>query len=585
MKKLVWILLFFSFFSSAVAVSVGEVPISWKEIRSKYNWKTNPSFPESESVDLFESVLYTDGRLFFQTKDSTKQSSILIWNLESGESKKFPWDGGRVTGWTECSGKILIQTTKTLWDLDAKTLVVNRKLPWPNNGKSWQDIVCLDHKIYRLVSEQLEVYDLESGELESKIPVPFSSVQRITKRGESDILFLSSFWGNTIQVFSPKDPTNKKEWKFPVNHRALFKLVTLSEDHFLIFDPITKIYGEWMVFENSILPLLTPVEVADGLRAYRFSPIQNKIQYQFQLTALIDVPETKYQLVLPKQNTSSQNLKDEVIHPSAVEEVDGAGNRSLVLTFPPLKAGDTRDISVYEAILTRYKIHWNLNPNLTLSKNQNQNGMESYLLDDWFLKLNEDVVVQKRNTLFQENTNLKQILTKTQEYVSSIPYKSGSFEPAPKVIEKNNGGCTEHSYVTMALLRGMGIPSRLVWNYLPTESSKEITFNHKFVEVWVEGLGWIPMEPLAAPRSKPGVTYARHVVFAGLPGTNHPKIAGGDRLVQLSKDQLDLNKKIKFKLVVVKNDSTNDEIDGTEEKVIPQKTNRALNSGEEMVVP
>ncbi|MCW7481527.1 transglutaminase-like domain-containing protein [Leptospira kanakyensis] len=585
MKKMFWGFVFFSFFSSLFAVSVGEIPISWKEIRSKYNWKTKPVFPESESVDLFESVLYADGKLFFQTKDVTKQSSILVWNLELGESKNFPWEGGKVTGWTECSGKILIQTTKTLWELDSKTFAVKRKLPWPNNGKSWQDIVCLENKIYRLVGDQLEVYALESGELESKIPVPFSSIQRITKRGETDILFLSSYWGNTVQVFSPKDPTNKREWKFPVNHRALFKLIALSENHFLIFDPITKIYGEWMVFENSILPLLTPVEVADGSRAYRFSPIQNKIEYQFQLTALTDVPETKYQFVLPKQNTSSQNLKSEELNPSSVEEIDGAGNRSLVLTIPPLKAGETKDIKVYEAILTRYKIHWNLDPKLTMGKNQNKDGLETYLVDDWFLKMDTDVVVEKRKTLFQENTNVKQILSKTQEYVSSIPYQSGSFESAPKVIEKNNGGCTEHSYVTMALLRGMGIPSRLVWNYLPTESSKEITFNHKFVEVWVEGLGWIPMEPLAPPRSKPGVTHARHVVFAGLPGTNHPKIAGGDRLVQLSKDQLGLAKKIKFKLVVVKNDTTTEELDGTEERVIPQKTNRALNSGEDMVVP
>ncbi|TGK84946.1 transglutaminase domain-containing protein [Leptospira bourretii] len=584
MKKTFLILVFLSFLFSLFASPEREVPIFWTELRSKYNWKTNPIFPESESVELFESILYTEGRLLLQTKDVTKQNSLLVWNLDSGESKKIDWDGGKVTGWAECSGRILVQTTKTLWDLDAKTFLVKRKLPWPNNGKSWQDIVCLENKIYKLVADQLEVYGLDSGELESKIPLPFSSVQRMTKRSEKEILLISSYWGNTVQVFSPKDPRNSKEWKIPVNHRALFKLVTLSENHFLIFDPITKTYGEWMVFENSILPLDSPIEVADGSRAYRFSPIQNKIEYKFSLTALSDVPETKYQFVLPKQNISSQRLSEEEFDAASILETDDFGNRSLVLTLPPLKAGDTKEIKVYSALLTRYKIHWNLDPKLTLGKNQNRERLESFLMDDWFLKMDSDVVLEKRKTIFRNETNLKQILTKTQEYVSSIPYQSGSFESAPKVIEKNNGGCTEHSYVTMALLRGMGIPSRLVWNYLPTESSKEITFNHKFVEVWVEGLGWIPMEPLAPPKSKPGITYARHVVFAGLSGTSHPKIVGGDRLVQLSKDQLGLAKKIKFKLVVAKMD-TEKGIENTDEKVIVPKTIRALNSGEDLVVP
>ncbi|TGM23281.1 transglutaminase-like domain-containing protein [Leptospira meyeri] len=582
MKKTFLILVFLSFLSSLFAVSIGEVPIFWTEIRSKYNWKTNSTFPESESVELFESTLYTNGRLLFQTKDVTQQIAIIVWNLDSGESKKLSWDGGKVTGWTECSGRILIQTTKELWDLDAKTFVVKSKLPWPNKGKSWNDIVCLENKIYRLVADQLEVYGLDSGEIESKIPLPFSSVQRITKLSEKEILFISSYWGNTVQVFSPKDPANAKEWKFPVNHRALFKLVAISENHLLIFDPITKIYGEWMVFGNSILPLDSPIEVADGSRAYRFSPIQNKIEYRFSLTALFDVPETQYQILLPKQNISSQKLYEEEFDSASIQDIDEYGNRSLLLTIPPLKAGDNKEIKVYSALLTRYKIHWNLDPTMTLSKDQKMEGLEMFLLDDWSLKMDTSVVLEKRNLLFQDETSVKQILTKTQEYVSSIPYKSGSFESAPKVIEKNNGGCTEHSYVTMALLRGIGIPSRLVWNYLPTESSKEITFNHKFVEVWVKGFGWIPMEPLAPPKSKPGITHARHVVFAGLSGTSHPKIAGGDRLVQLSKDQLGLAKKIKFKLVVVKLDT---EKEDTEEKTLPQKTNRAINSGEDLIVP
>lgn len=177
-----------------------------------------------------------------------------------------------------------------------------------------------------------------------------------------------------------------------------------------------------------------------------------------------------------------------------------------------------------------------------------------------------------------------EILSETAKYVSSIPYQSGKFEAAPYVILKNNGGCTEHSYVTMSLLRGMGIPTRLVWNYLPTESSSEMSFNHKYVEVWVDGLGWIPLEPLAPPKSKPGVTHARHLVFAVLPKPTHPKIVGGDRLVQIAKDQIPLGKQLKMKLTILKKETG----DRLEEEIGIQPNRirtRAIQAGEDLVVP
>lgn len=585
MKKIVWVLLLQVFLSSLLPGIISAEPISWTEVRSKYNWKLPPKFPESESVDLFESTLYSEGRLFLQTRDATKQPSIFVWNLGSGESTKLPWEGGKVTGWTECRANLFFQTANTLWEIHPQTLVVQKKIPWPDKGKSWKDIVCLENQIYRLDKNQLEVYNVNTGELVSQIPLPFPSVQRITKRSETEIFLISSFWGNTIQTYSPKKQMAVSQFKFPVSHRALFKIAVLGEDQFLIFDPLTKTYGEWKLLGNSFFPLKTPLEVANGSKAYRFSPIQNQIEYQFQWTALVDLPETKFHFVLPKQNTHSQILTEENYPSQTSLEEDEVGNRLLVLTIPAMKAGDTKDLAVYRALLTRYKIQWNLDPNLSVPLNQSQSKkeFESYLQDAWFLKMNSPIVLEKRNALFLESSNLKDVLTKTQGYVSSIPYKSGSFESAPQVIEKNNGGCTEHSYVTMALLRGIGIPSRLVWNYLPTESSKEITFNHKFVEVWVEGLGWIPMEPLAPPKSKPGVTHARHVIFAGLSNPNHPKIAGGDRLVQLSKESLNLAKKIKFKLVVAKAEEGEEMEEKEEETII--KTNRSLLKGEDLFVP
>lgn len=91
MKKIVWVLLLQVLLSSLLAEIFPEEPISWTDVQAKYNWKLPPKFPESESVDLFESTLYSEGRLFFQTRDVTKQPSILVWKIKFTDWIKTNW--------------------------------------------------------------------------------------------------------------------------------------------------------------------------------------------------------------------------------------------------------------------------------------------------------------------------------------------------------------------------------------------------------------------------------------------------------------------------------------------------------------
>lgn len=102
-------------------------------------------------------------------------------------------------------------------------------------------------------------------------------------------------------------------------------------------------------------------------------------------------------------------------------------------------------------------------------------------------------------------------LTNVQIYSASIPYKSGNFNSAPIAITRNNGGCPEHAYITMALLRSSGIPARLVWNHLPSESETSIDLNHKFVEAWLPDLGWIPIKHYPPLAQKPDRFFQNHL--------------------------------------------------------------------------
>lgn len=580
-----WILFFSIFIGSGFlfAKEQGEFPSDWTSVSPTFSYPSVFSFPESESVELFESLLQSRNHLYFQTRTKEKQITIYEYNLETKEIHPKPWDKGKILGWTECNSELLIQTKQKLYALQPKSWEIKKEYNLPSPSSSWKDIICSGGNLVRLEKDQLQQVHLESLEERPFLPLPMKSVQRIVKVSETEILLISSFSGNTIQLFSLPDQKTKKEWKFPTNHRALFKLTSLKEDRFLVFDPITKIYGEWILFDDHIFPIVGLSKRSDG-KAVRFSPIESTIQYQLELSATSEIRETKLSVVLPKKDTYSQELRTETFYSPSVFGLDETGNRTLTFTIPAMKEGESKLLSLYQGNLTRYKIHWKLDPNSLVNREENESKFPNELRDDWFVKLEDPIVVGKRDELFQGKTTLLEILSETSKYVSSIPYQSGKFEAAPYVILKNNGGCTEHSYVTMSLLRGMGIPTRLVWNYLPTESSSEMSFNHKYVEVWVDGLGWIPLEPLAPPKSKPGVTHARHLVFAVLPTPTHPKIVGGDRLVQIAKDQIPVGKQLKMKLTILKKETG----DRLEEEIGIQPNRirtRAIQAGEDLVVP
>ncbi|TGL72400.1 transglutaminase-like domain-containing protein [Leptospira jelokensis] len=580
-----WILGFFLMVmgGSLSAKEKGEFVSDWVPVPSNLSIPFEFSFPGSETVELFESFLYFQIHLFFQTKNKDKQLSIYQYNLNTAKFQTIPWNKGKVLGWTECKGMFLVQTKLKLYGVNPNTWEIKKDWDLRSQSSNWKDIVCSDGDLFRLDKDELEVFDLETLEEKPKIPLPMKSVQRIVKGFENEILLISSFSGNTIKSFSLLDKQTTKEWKFPTNHRALFKMTQLTPDRFLVFDPITKIYGEWILFDGQLFPTSGLSKRSDG-KAIRFSPIESTIHFQLELTATSDLPETNYHVILPKKDTYAQELREETFYSPSVLSLDETGNRTLTVTIPSLKEGETKSIPVYSGKLTRYKIHWKLESDISVKREESESKFPNELRDDWFLKLEDPIVVGKREELFQGKSSVKELLLETAKYVSSIPYKSGKFEAAPKVIEKNNGGCTEHSYVTMSLLRGVGIPARLVWNYLPTEASSEMSFNHKYVEVWVEGYGWIPMEPLAPPRSKPGVTHVRHLVFSVLPTPVHPKISGGDRLVQLTKEQLSLGKKVKMKLNILKKEKGESSDEGEDLPSIP-KNNRSILTGEEMVVP
>lgn len=557
----------------------------WENLKPTKDFGSQPILPEGWRVELFESAVFYQNFVFYQIYDSNKQIKVLRYDFNLKQGKIVDWNQGRIFGWTTYSDQLVLLTKSKIIFVDPIQFIVQKELPIKPTNSHWSNILVSNQKLVLFRGKKVSKIDLETGERFEEKELAFDSVQRVISWAEGNFALISTYWGNKIKIIHPESFALIKEISFPANHGSLFKMQMLNDESIIIADPLTKVFFEYTKFGESYFPISNQTQVAKNELAIRFSPIENNFEYNFRVEAKEDVDASTIHFLLPKKSTYSQEVSEEEFSKSTEVEYDRFENRILKLEVPSLKSGEIFQQTPYKAKMLRYKIHFNLDklkldyPNMTVPESITQ-----YREDFSQLNFNDLRVINKRNEILENVQSLRETLNRVQKYVASIPYKSGKFESAPKVIEKNNGACTEHSYVTMALLRSLGIPSRLVWNYLPTESAPSFDFNHKFVEVWLPNYGWIPMEPLSPPISVAGTTYARHVIFATMRKVELAAISGGDRLFQFSKKDLNKSKKVKMNFKILKTNLTlpeNEEADLSEIKI----QTRSITVQENVTVP
>jgi len=96
----------------------------------------------------------------------------------------------------------------------------------------------------------------------------------------------------------------------------------------------------------------------------------------------------------------------------------------------------------------------------------------------------------------------------------TLDKKLATHLPAASVILKTKvGDCTEHTWLTVALLRAIGIPARPVFGVAYTGDSEAIFAYHAWVEVAVDGR-WVAIDPTWGER----VADATHLKFGHEPG-------------------------------------------------------------------
>ncbi len=77
--------------------------------------------------------------------------------------------------------------------------------------------------------------------------------------------------------------------------------------------------------------------------------------------------------------------------------------------------------------------------------------------------------------------------------------KRGAWDPVDRgaswAVLNKQGDCTEFTDLLAALCRAKGIPAKAMEGYLTTPTAKGDTPKHSRVEVYLENIGWVPVDP------------------------------------------------------------------------------------------
>jgi len=397
---------------------------------------------------------------------------------------------------------------------------------------SWVDSGIRSNEWTIRQGDAFTVYRLPTLEKIREFSAPNSAkgAQRAMFLSSGDILLNSTYWGAILKRFTPGSPVATEEQP-PVPHRALLRMAQMNESQFVVFDPLSATMISLENHGSVWSALSSGTQVFGNWTAVRTDPREGRMRATLTGKAKAD-GDLKVLIALPPGETYSQEIKNERFISGSAMRYDRFGNRLLEITIP-VRAGEEKNIELYSGDITRYSISVDLNAfRASISDFDTPTNANLFLADHTTYALHDPTVEAKRNELRNGTNDYLELLRRTMIYSNSIPYKSdGRFDPAPVVIRQNHGACTEHTFVTVSILRGAGIPARYVWNYLGTEQPE---LNHKIAEAWLPGFGWIPMEVLAPPGRVPGTTYAHHIIWAVYDQWASSLLRGGDTLFNIS---------------------------------------------------
>jgi hypothetical protein len=151
------------------------------------------------------------------------------------------------------------------------------------------------------------------------------------------------------------------------------------------------------------------------------------------------------------------------------------------------------------------------------SENSAPAEMSQWLNPEPLIESDDPAIVSLATELTEGASDRWQAVLRIAQWVNKeIRYAIADSPSARMALERKKGDCGPHSTLTVAMLRAVGIPARLVGGLLYTPSFGGTFGQHAWVEVFLEDDGWIAMDPTTGEHEVLSATHIK--LFEGMGG-------------------------------------------------------------------
>ncbi len=454
----------------------------------------------------------------------------------------FSTPGHFATGLTYDGKYLWLADRKTdlLYQLDTQTGRVIKTLKAPGywiKGLAWdgQYLWATDDRGGIMKGDEFHAgvlykIDPKDGTVLATIDLPFNRPQDLAWDGK--YLWVIDAETHKLIQFDQHDGTTIKEFQDPAGHGTG---LTFDGEYLWVADHVRN--ELYMVEPKTGLVLLitkTPDEFARGLawdgktlwisdsQADKVFQVVRKDDEKFitgreriaQLTFTHEamnygpglVKSMDIYIAIPRDRINQKIQKIEFSKNLTDKLTDQWGQQVAHYHFENIKPGQ-RVEAVMTVTAKMYDVNYFIFPDKVGTLSQiPENLKQTYLIDEDKYQFHSPIIQKAVKQAVGEEQNVYWVVRKIFDYVRKHLYyeRVGGWNTAPTVLARGNGSCSEYSFVFISMCRAAGVPARYVGSVAErSEATALDDVYHRWVEVYMPGYGWVPIDPSGGDQKLP----------------------------------------------------------------------------------
>jgi len=403
----------------------------------------------------------------------------------------------------------------------------------------------------------ISIFDRKTRRLITRLPMPGVGREYLALRGEelwvSDrqeqtVYCLDRATGETnFSVMTPfEEPTGITFFRDPKSGQEALYVAYSNEDAYVRDDPRNPDLPYELGFRDRtfIHPLYYSYNAAERYTLSNGYLVEMTYMEEFLPLDEVALENLEWRIAMPTDTHRQKVLRVEPVGLPFIEEVQD-GQRVALFKFDNYN-GNERHLFGWKALIEVRGIRYQFTPDdVDRVPSLPPEYQTRYLVDDDELSMDTPTIREAAREAIGTETNLLRKMLKIRNYVyDHLSYSLTTTIATPDVVlQRGVGSCGEYVGLLLALARLNGIACRTVGRYkCPKKPDHhqvplEPDFNHVWLEFYIPGFGWVPMESNPDDVSETGPYPLRF--FMGLPWY-HAEIGKGISFAKISTNSTEM---------------------------------------------